>query len=359
MVMMRLLDRLDAWKANFGQGDTGRLEKLLTAAAKWRLGTPAEAIRFHETLLFLRAYPRSPRVARLADQLLFHFADRIARMPSAGADMEPFEAPEVSGIAGTSLGAVFSYDVASSLAARHPGRIDIGWDRCDEVEKFGPVLARILPLFAEDWPTEAHVPFRDWIAAARPPRTTDLRCLPASAPRSTDLSICRWPGRSATRPFPGRGYACPEGSSSCTANRSSAAAMSHSLGNSKARLWRCAVSRGQKPPACSISSSTPPPCAIASSTGSATPTSARWIMRIWAAASRSSSSACRPRGACRCGPITPACSSRTASPPVTWSCSLCSNAPKWASTCTTRSAKANPPGSTRACSASSDKCSAS
>src|ERR1017187_8983298 len=177
MALIRLLDRLDAWKADFGQGDTGRLEKLLTAAAKWRLCTPTEAIRFHETLLFLRAYPRTPRVARLADQLLFHFADRIERMPSAGADMEPFEAPEVSGIAGPSMGAVFSFDIASSLAARHPRRIDIGWDRCDEMEKFGPVLARILPLFAEDWPTEAHVPFRDWIAAARPPRTTDLAWL--------------------------------------------------------------------------------------------------------------------------------------------------------------------------------------
>ena len=175
--MMRLLDRLDAWKANFGQGDARQLEKLLTAAAKWRLNTPAEAIRFHETLLFLRAYPRSPRVARLADQLLFHFADRIARLLSAGADMEPFEAPEVTGIAGTALGAVFSYEFAASLAARHPRRIDIGWDRCDEGEKLGPVLARILPLLAEDWPAEAHVPFRDWIAAARPPHTTDLAWL--------------------------------------------------------------------------------------------------------------------------------------------------------------------------------------
>jgi hypothetical protein len=175
--MMRRLDRLDAWKTNFGQGGAGQLEKLLTAAATWRLATPAEAIRFHETLLFLRAYPRSPRVARLADQILFHFADRIARLPSAGADTEPFEAPEVSGIAGTSLSAVFSYEVATGLAARHPRRIDIGWDRCDEIEKLGPVLARILPLFSEDWPVEAHAPFREWIAAARPPRTTDLAWL--------------------------------------------------------------------------------------------------------------------------------------------------------------------------------------
>ncbi len=177
MVLTRLLDRLDAWKTGFGQRRAGQLERLLTAAARWRLSTPAEAIRFHETLLFLRAYPRSPRVARLADQLLFHFAGRIARLEADGADTEPFEAPEVSGIAGTSLSAVFSHDVASGLAARHPRRIDIGWDRYDEMHRLGPVLALILPLFAEDWPVEAHVPFRDWIAAARPPRTTDLTWL--------------------------------------------------------------------------------------------------------------------------------------------------------------------------------------
>ena len=106
MVLTRLLDRLDAWKTNFGQGETWQLENLLTAASKWRVSTPAEAIRFHETLLFLRAYPRSPRVAHLADQLLLHFADRIARLELAGADTEPFEAPAVSGIAGTSLSAV-------------------------------------------------------------------------------------------------------------------------------------------------------------------------------------------------------------------------------------------------------------
>jgi hypothetical protein len=177
MVLMRLLDRLDAWKANFGQGGAWQLEKLLTAAARWRPSTLAEAIRFHETLLFLRAYPRSSRAARLADQILFHFADRLARWQTAGADTEPLEAPQVSGIAGASLSAVFSHEVACSLAARHPRRIDIGWDRYDEIDNLGPVLARVLPLLAEDWPVEAHVPFRDWVTAARAPRTTDLAWL--------------------------------------------------------------------------------------------------------------------------------------------------------------------------------------
>src|ERR1035438_6657764 len=99
MALIRLLDCLDAWKANFGQGASGQLEKLLTAAAKWGCSTPAEAIRFHETLLFLRAYPRSQRVARLADQLLFHFADRIARRLFAGADTQPSAAPAASAVA--------------------------------------------------------------------------------------------------------------------------------------------------------------------------------------------------------------------------------------------------------------------
>lgn len=177
MILTRLLDQLDAWKTDFSPGGNWRLERLLAASVKWRLSTPAEAIRFHESLLFLRAYPRSRRVAWLSDRLLFHFAERIARLEAAGADTEPFEAPAESGIAGTSLSAVFSHEVACSLAARHPGRIDIGWERCDEPDHLGPVLARLLPLIAEEWPVEAHVSFREWIAAARPPRTTDLAWL--------------------------------------------------------------------------------------------------------------------------------------------------------------------------------------
>lgn len=171
------LDRLDLWKIRFGQGSDRELERLLTSAARWRCNTPAEAIRFHETLLFLRAYPRSPRVARLADRILFGFAERIRRMERAGVDLEAFEAPEVSGIAGTALGAVFTFETASSLAARHGRRIDIGWDRYDAVDRLGPVLARLLPLLAEEWPVEAHVPFREWMGAARPPGTTDLAWL--------------------------------------------------------------------------------------------------------------------------------------------------------------------------------------
>src|ERR1022692_460199 len=154
----KLLDRLDEWKIRFGPMGNGQLERLLAEIAGHRFRDAHSLIRLHETLLFLRAYPRSAEVARLADEILFSFADRI------GDDLEPFEAPEVSGIAGTSLTAVFSYEVARRLAGRYPRAVEIAWDRYDEPDRMGNVVCRFLPMLQEDYPVEAHVPFQEWIA---------------------------------------------------------------------------------------------------------------------------------------------------------------------------------------------------
>ena len=167
----KLLDRLDEWKSRFGPAGDGQLERLLSRIARHRVRDPQSLIRLHETLLFLRAYPPSEEVARLADQILFSFADRI------GDDLEPFEAPEVSGIGGTSLTAVFSYEVARRLAARYPQSVEIAWDRYDEADRMGNVVCRFLPMLKEDYPVEAHVPFQEWIARAHRSGVTDLEWL--------------------------------------------------------------------------------------------------------------------------------------------------------------------------------------
>ena len=165
-----LLDQLEKWKSRFGPPGDGQLERLLATAARRRFRDAASLIRLHETALFLRAYPRTPEVARLADAILFSFAGRVT-------ELEAFEAPEISGIAGTSLSAVFSYEVARRLAARHPRDLEIAWDRYDGIDRLGPVLRRFLPLLGEDWPVEAHVPYREWISAALPRGKSDLAWL--------------------------------------------------------------------------------------------------------------------------------------------------------------------------------------
>ena len=172
--MPNLLDRLDEWKRRFGPPETGQLERLLAAAAKHRVRDAAGLIRLHETLLFLRAYPRTLQVARLADAILFAFADRVARLRAADVDLEPFAEPEVSGIAGTDLTAVFSFEVARSLVERHGRAVHLAWDAHDEIHRVGPGSPQFAPLIAEEWPVEAHVPFERWLAAARPRAESEL-----------------------------------------------------------------------------------------------------------------------------------------------------------------------------------------
>jgi hypothetical protein len=182
-----LLDQLEQWKSRFGPPGDPQLERLLAAAARRQFRDASSLIRLHETALFLRAYPRNPRVARLADAILFSFADRVAQLEAAGTDLSAFEEPEISGIAGTSLTAVFSYEVARRLAARHPRCLEIDWDRYDGIDRLGPVLRRFLLLLGEDWPVEAHVPYRQWISAARRPGASALAWLLERVSASPEL----------------------------------------------------------------------------------------------------------------------------------------------------------------------------
>jgi len=168
-----LLARLEEWKRRFGAPDVEELHQLLAGIAGHRFTDAGSLIRLHECLLFLRAYPADAQVMRLADAALFSFAQRVAEL----SDLSAFEDSAVSGIAGTSLSAVFSYQVAGQLAARYPRQIEIDWENYDRADKLGPVLRRFLPLVLEDWPVEAHVPFRAWMDAARRSRSSGSSAL--------------------------------------------------------------------------------------------------------------------------------------------------------------------------------------
>ncbi len=98
-------------------------------------------------------------------------------MRRAGADLLPFEEPDVSGIAGTAFSALFTYDITRWLAEHHPKRVEIDWDGYDAA-LLGPLLRRLHPFANEDLLVEANIPYMDWFRAAkRRSRGSDLQWL--------------------------------------------------------------------------------------------------------------------------------------------------------------------------------------
>lgn len=84
----------------------------------------------------------------------------------SGVDQVPFEDPEISGIAGTSVSTNFSYEIALSLSSRHRRSIAIDWDSYERSDRLGRTLAKLIPLAAEDWTVEAHPDWRRWFESA-------------------------------------------------------------------------------------------------------------------------------------------------------------------------------------------------
>jgi hypothetical protein len=155
---MRVLDALEECKGQFGRAAAHSTSALLARLQRARLREPADLIRLHEIVLFLRAFPQSPRVARLADEILLSFAERMH-----GVDLAPFDDPVVSGIAGTAVSTNFSYEFAGSLTARHACTIAIDWENFPRPDRLGSVLGRLIPLAYEDYAVEPHVDWRAWL----------------------------------------------------------------------------------------------------------------------------------------------------------------------------------------------------
>jgi hypothetical protein len=132
-------------------------------------------IRFHEILLFLCAYPQSRAVLTRAEKILASFPRRIEQFSrTRDADLSPFEAQEVSGIAGTSMTSTFSYFIARWLARRHRGEVAIDWEDYEETARLGASWPRFLPLLEEDALVEANVPYMDWLRAVTRDGRRDL-----------------------------------------------------------------------------------------------------------------------------------------------------------------------------------------
>jgi hypothetical protein len=152
-------------------------EALLRAADRLEIADVERLIRLHEAVLFLRAYPHGPGVLRLSERILDSFEKRVARIAAADEDLSLFDAPEIAGVAGTTLGTDFSFDIARWLVRRHPASVRVDWEAAEEGDRMRATWPAFLPLLEEEALADANVPYVSWLAAAAGRRCDDLAWL--------------------------------------------------------------------------------------------------------------------------------------------------------------------------------------
>jgi len=172
------LDRLEELRRRFSMRDSVRAEKTLSQLARRRFPNAASLIRFHEALLFMRAYPHSPSIVQKAEDLLASFHQRVEQLIASDTkDLSALFEPEVSGIAGTFLTAIWSYDIVRHLAARHSSKVEIDWEGYEAEPLLVPILKKLFPLFEDAAYAEYPVPYLKWVRAAKRRNERDLTWL--------------------------------------------------------------------------------------------------------------------------------------------------------------------------------------
>ena len=162
----QILDRLDEAKQQFGLSRSRQVERLLIKLTNHEFKNAESLIRYHELLLFVRAYPQSSAALRRTEKELKGFGRRVESLRAAAVDLSSFEHPEVSGIANTSVTDTFSYHIVRWLVSKHPGQIVFDWEWFEDENRLAVSWPRFLPLLEEDAAVEANVPYRKWLSQA-------------------------------------------------------------------------------------------------------------------------------------------------------------------------------------------------
>ena len=166
-----LLTELEAAKSRFDSNHAGLITKLLSQLSNIQLNDPHQLIRFHESLLFLRAFPHAPSLIPRVEHLLNTFHQRIEKFRTLHADMSLFDDFDTSGMAGTTMQDTLSFNVAQWLVRCIPRNVEVAWnDYRDDYQAErarGSTWPRFIPLLEEDADVEANIPWQSWLAAAR------------------------------------------------------------------------------------------------------------------------------------------------------------------------------------------------
>lgn len=161
-----ILDRLDDLKKRFDPGEFSATEKSLARLERLKINDAETLVRYHELLLFLRAYPSHAAVVTLTEKELSSFPRRVEALRAAEVDISPLEIPEISGIAGTSVTDTFTYPIVRWLVRSQPRRVALEWDWFEDENRLAATWPRFMPLLEEDALVEANVPYEKWLHGA-------------------------------------------------------------------------------------------------------------------------------------------------------------------------------------------------
>jgi hypothetical protein len=175
--LMRQLAQLEEMRHLYGAGASSQVEKFLDGLVNNPFPDAESLIRFHDALLFLRAFPQSLGVVRRTEQLLAGIRAQVEVLIKNRAAVSAFEPENVSGIAGTSIEQSFTYEVARWLVERYGRSIKTNWDEEAQARRLGAALPRFLPLLDDDALVEADTPYLKWIDAAAGGAKRDLAWL--------------------------------------------------------------------------------------------------------------------------------------------------------------------------------------
>ncbi len=166
-----LLTRLEGAKSRFEPAAATATNLLLDQLSRHTFRDAESLIRFHEVLLFFRAFPQSPALVQRIEKLLNTFHHRIEKLVELGVDLSALDDFDTSGIAGTTMQDALNFEAARWLVRRIPRNIEIAWDDYREdyqaERAMGSTWPRFIPLLQEDAEVEANIPWRRWLDTAR------------------------------------------------------------------------------------------------------------------------------------------------------------------------------------------------
>ena len=171
------LKQLESMKREYGPDCDRKCEQVLASLEGTKFADAESLVRFHDALLFLRAFPQSAAVVRRAEKLLATIEPQVVKLCKSPDDEQALDDEAVSGIAGTTITNTLTFELARQLAVRHGKQLSARWDADKHYRQMGLVLPSCLPLLDDDSYVEADTPYLEWIHAASGRGRSDLQWL--------------------------------------------------------------------------------------------------------------------------------------------------------------------------------------